>query len=129
MIKTLLITGSLMPMHNFRRTHELLRTVFEASGHFKMNIMENPEGITSETLSNYDLVVMNYDGMRDSVTLGPRNLAMAPGERKTKLFGETTLNALYDFVGKGKGIFFYHTAACVTREQFPEEYVRLVGGE
>ena len=60
-IRTLIVTGQLSPEHD-PNTNRLLRRMLESTGLFSVKITEEFRGATAETLSHYDLVILNYDG-------------------------------------------------------------------
>ncbi len=134
-IKVLLITGNLMPMHDYRRVNDVLRVSLEATGCFTVRITEEAHGITAGTLAPYDMVLMNYDGLEEGVRRGGngRSIPAAGGARGTGVsgpfrpLGDTTANALSDFVSAGHGIFFFHTACCGEPEQWPDSYNEMLG--
>lgn len=133
--KILLITGDLMPMHDYRRVNDILRTFLEASGYFEVTITEEAHGITSETLAPYDMVLLNYDGMSEGIKRGGNGRTFpAAGSSDPDNFvrpfvplGEPTSSALVDFVANGKGIFFFHTAASGNNNGWPEVFSDLRG--
>ncbi len=134
--KILLITGELMPMHDYRRVNDILRTFLEASGYFEVTITEEAHGITAKTLAPYDMVLVNYDGLNEGVTRGGNGRSIpASGSTKGSGFkydvyvplGEPTTQSLLDFVAGGKGVFFFHTAACGNSDLYSDEYNALLG--
>ena len=114
-IKALFLTGFFCQEHgNGRRVNELLRSILTKSGKFEVKICEEPRGLTDETLKDYDVILVNYEG---------RFRLTDPGRR----FGEQTEQALYRFVSGGKGMVFYHGSVWVD-DAWPEEYKKLMGG-
>jgi type 1 glutamine amidotransferase len=76
--------------HDWRTTTPFLRQLLEDTGRFDVRVIEEPAGITAQTLAVYDLVVSDY--------CGPR-------------WGPATEQALVDFVRGGKGLVAIHGAA------------------
>ncbi len=112
-IQTLIITGQLSAEHD-PKTSQMLRRMLESTGRFKVKITEEFRGASSETLSHYDLAILNYDGDfpfsdHPPVPLGAR------AER-----------ALLDFVKSGKGIIFHHSA--VWTSPWPAGFLPMMGG-
>lgn len=111
-IQVLLITGILTSEHN-PENNLLLRRMLESTGRFKVKITEEFRGATAETLADYDLVLINYDG---------KETVHDPAVR----LGEQSEQVLLDFVRSGKGIIFYHSS--VFREVWPnDEFVKMMG--
>ncbi len=132
-LKVLIITGNLMPMHDYRRVNDVLRVTLEATGRFDVRITEEAHGITAETLAPYDMVLLNYDGMDEGVKRGGngRSLPAAGGagiqNRPFKPLGDSTMNAISEFVASGHGIFFFHTACSAHPDRFPQVYYDMIG--
>jgi len=87
-LRTLILSGR--NNHDWRSTTPFLRQLFVDSGRFDVRVVEEPTGISAQTLAVYDLVVSDY--------CGPR-------------WGAATEKALYDFVQSGKGLVSVHGAA------------------
>lgn len=112
-IDVLLITGQLSIEHD-PKTSQLLRRMLESTGRFKVKITEEFRGATAETLSHYDLAILNYDGE-------------FPGSGHPAIsLGESAEQALLDFVRSGKGIIFNHSA--IWNTPWPQDFHRLMGG-
>ncbi len=112
-IRVLIITGQLSAEHD-PKTSRLLCRMLESTGRFQAKTTEEFRGATAETLSHYDLAILNYDGDfpftgHDPVPLGRR-----------------AEQALLEFVRSGKGIIFHHSA--VWTSPWPEEFLPLMGG-
>jgi type 1 glutamine amidotransferase len=87
-VKTLILTGeSDTQYHDWRVSTPFLRTLLEGTGRFDVKVVEQPAGITADTLRPFDLLVLNY--------MGPR-------------WGAQTEAAVEDFVRGGKGIVSFH---------------------
>jgi len=87
-LRVLLLSGR--NNHDWRTTTPFLRQLLVDTGRFDVRVVEEPEGLTAETLAVYDLVVSDY--------CGPR-------------WGPSTEQALVDFVRSGKGLVAVHGAA------------------
>ena len=86
-IRVLILTGQ--NNHDWRTTTPLLKSMLLNTGRFDVRVNEEPTGMTSDTLSVYDAVVLNYNGPR---------------------WGQTAEKALEDFVRSGKGLVGVHGA-------------------
>lgn len=113
-IQVLLITGRVTIEHDYRKANELLRTLLESTGRFEIHTTEEFRGATGETLKDYDVVLINYDGKKQI-------------SDETVTFGESATHALLDFVRGGKGAVFYHSSVLVD-DQWPDEYRKMMGG-
>jgi hypothetical protein len=87
-IRALILSGR--NNHDWRTTTPFLRRLLVETGRFDVRVVEEPAGITAETLAVYDLVLSDY--------CGPR-------------WGASTEKALVDFVRGGKGLVVVHGAA------------------
>jgi type 1 glutamine amidotransferase len=87
-LRVLLLSGR--NNHDWRTTTPLLRDLLVGTGRFDVRVVEEPAGLTRETLAVYDLVVSDY--------CGPR-------------WGPSTEQALVEFVRGGKGLVAVHGAA------------------
>jgi uncharacterized protein len=113
LIQVLVITGQLSIEHD-PKTSQMLRRMLESTGRFKVKITEEFRGATAETLSYYDLAILNYDGDFPSSPHPPI------------LLGERAEKALLDFVQSGKGLIFHHSA--VWSHAWPQEFLPTMGG-
>jgi type 1 glutamine amidotransferase len=86
-IRVLILAGQ--NNHDWRATTPLLREMLLNTGRFDVRVNESPTGMTSETLAQYDVVVLNYNGPR---------------------WGEQSEKALENFVRSGKGLVGVHGA-------------------
>ncbi|MCX7603790.1 MAG: ThuA domain-containing protein, partial [Bryobacteraceae bacterium] len=109
-IRTLLVTGGAIGGHDWRIVSPLLRKALEDTGRFEVRVTEDFRGAGPETLSGYDLVVLNYYDARDPAFAWP----------------ERTRAALLDFVRSGKGLVVYHFSIASFLD-WPE-YEQLCGG-
>jgi type 1 glutamine amidotransferase len=87
-LRVLLLSGR--NNHDWRTTTPFLRQLLVDTGRFDVRVVEEPAGLTAETLAVYELVVSDY--------CGPR-------------WGPSTEQALVDFVRAGKGLVAVHGAA------------------
>jgi type 1 glutamine amidotransferase len=119
-IRVLILSGR--NNHDWRTTTPFLRTLLLDAGRFDVRVCEEPAGLTAESLSPYDVLVVDY--------CGPR-------------WGGTTENAVESFVRSGKGMVVVHGASYTfagleilgdghrstgVKEQPWTEYARMVGG-
>jgi type 1 glutamine amidotransferase len=108
--------------HDWRTTTPFLRKLLADTGRFDVRVCEEPAGLTSETLSAYDAIVVDY--------CGPR-------------WGTATEKAVESFVRSGKGMVVVHGASYAfsglevlgdghvrtgIKEPAWPEYARMVGG-
>jgi type 1 glutamine amidotransferase len=75
--------------HDWRSSSSILRKILEDSGRFEVRISESPVGLSSQTLSEFDVIIDNYAG--------------------PPLGGETE-EAISRFVKAGKGLVVTHGA-------------------
>jgi type 1 glutamine amidotransferase len=87
-LRVLLLSGR--NNHDWRTTTPFLRELLVGTGRFDVRVVEEPAGLTRDTLAAYDLVVSDY--------CGPR-------------WGSSTEQALVEFVRGGKGLVAVHGAA------------------
>jgi len=106
-LRVLILSG--MNNHDWQRTTPALKTVYEDSGRFAVDVTDNPSSLTAETLAKYDLVTSNWTNF----------------PKEDRVWGETGEHALLDFVRGGKGFALFHAAAA----SFPtwREYRQLIG--
>ncbi|MDW8352889.1 MAG: ThuA domain-containing protein [Bryobacterales bacterium] len=76
--------------HDWRESTPFLRQLMVASGRFDVRVIEEPAGLTAETLAAYDVIVLDYNGPR---------------------WGAATERAVEEFVRSGKGMVVRHAAA------------------
>ncbi len=108
--------------HDWRTTTPFLRKLLTDTGRFDVRVSEEPAGLTPDTLSAYDAIVVDY--------CGPR-------------WGTSTEKAVESFVRSGKGMVVIHGASYAfsglevlgdghvrtgLKEPAWPEYARLVGG-
>ena len=107
-IKVLILTG--VNNHAWRATTPLLRDILEGTGKFDVHVNEEVRGNTLETFSPYDVLLLNYNDMKNS---GP-------------WWDEGARQALLDFVRNGKGLVSYHASNNAFWGW--QEFDKLVGG-
>jgi len=107
-IKVLILTG--VNNHDWRATTPLLRETLERTGRFEVKVNEEVRGNTLETFSPYDVLLLNYNDMKNS---GP-------------WWDESARQALLDFVRNGKGLVSYHASNNAFWGW--QEFDKLVGG-
>lgn len=107
-IQALIITGQ--NGHDWRATTPVLRKLLEDTGHFQVRVTEEFRGAGPETLTPYDVVILNY---YDS-------------NHPELRWGERADGALLDFVRSGKGVVVYHFSTAAFNGW--QEYERLCGG-
>lgn len=112
LVHVLLVTGIVTSEHD-PRINGLLCCLLESTGRFKVKTTEEFRGATPETLSGYDLVLVNYDG-KETV----HDSAVSLGDQSEKL--------LLDFVHSGHGIIFFHSSIFLEAWSNPE-FTHLLG--
>jgi hypothetical protein len=120
-IDVLLATGRVSVEHDnefrsFRLHTTLLTTLLEATGRFRVRVLEEFRGAGDELLDRFDVVLVMYEGRDDYVSA-------AEG------FGDTTHAALLRFVReKGRGMVWFHGSAVQEPEWgWPDEFDRMRG--
>jgi hypothetical protein len=120
-VDVLLATGRVTREHDnehrsFRHHTTLLTTLLEATGRFRVRVLEEVRGVGDELLARFDVVLVMYEGRDDY-------LSVAEG------FGTTTEQALLRFVrDEGHGIVWFHGSAVQEPEDpRPGEFDRMRG--
>ncbi len=108
-VKVLILTG--VNNHKWRETTPVLRAILEQTGRFDVRVNEEVRGNTSETFDNYDVLLLNYNDLKQ--TAGP-------------WWDEKARNAMLEFVRKGKGLVSYHAANNAFWGW--EKYDKMIGG-
>lgn len=105
-------------IRSFRLTLSLLTTLLEATGRFRVRVLEEARGIGDELLERFDVVLINYEGRRNYFD-PPEGL------------GATTDDALIRFVrDRGRGIVWFHSSAVQDPSwEFADEFVEMRGVE
>jgi type 1 glutamine amidotransferase len=87
-VRTLIFSGR--NNHEWRVTTPLIREILTATARFDVRVLEEPAGFSERTLAGYELLVLDYNGVR---------------------WGETAEAAVEQFVRSGKGLVAIHAAA------------------
>ena len=88
LLNVLILTGqSDVPYHHWEITTPFLRGVLANTGRFEVRAEEQVSGITAATLAGFDVLVLNYNGLR---------------------WGEATESAVESFLRSGKGMVAVH---------------------
>src|SRR5271166_6322325 len=90
-LQVLVVTGQNTASHDWRATTPVLRKILEDTGRMEVRVTEEFRGAGPETLAPYDAVLVNYYGARPNLR-----------------WGDSTDNALLNFVRGGKGLVLYH---------------------
>jgi uncharacterized protein len=112
-IKVLLITGEVTSEHNYPKMNEYLRTMLEATGRFSVKVIEEFNGATSQTVEDYDILLLNYDGKTDPTA-------------RYKRWNEAAEDVLFEAVKAGKGLFIHHSSVWL-EEDLPQRYKEVWG--
>ncbi|MGD0010182.1 MAG: ThuA domain-containing protein [Terriglobia bacterium] len=107
-IKVLILTG--VSNHAWRATTPVIREILEGTGKFDVRVNEEVRGNTLQTFSSYDVLLLNYNDMKNS------GLWWDEGARQ----------ALLDFVRNGNGLVSYHASNNAFWGW--QEFDKLVGG-
>ena len=107
-IRVLILSGR--NNHDWKATTPVLEQMYNQSGRFVADVIEEPEKLTAKMLSSYDVVVSNW---------------CAWPEVKGRQWGVVAEKAFTDFVESGKGFVLFH-AASATFHDWPE-YQRMAG--
>jgi len=87
-VRALIITGETdLPYHDWRISTPFLREVLEQTGRFVVKVIEEPRALDSPALSDYDVLILNYNGPR---------------------WGERAEAAVEQFLRSGKGMIAIH---------------------
>lgn len=120
-LNVLICTGKVSMEHDnqnrsFRLHQELLTTVLEATGRFRVRVLEEFRGIGDELIDRFDVILINYEGRRNYFD---------PPEG----FGPTTSDAFLRFVrDRGRGIVFFHSSSVQDPAwDFPHEFIEMRG--
>jgi uncharacterized protein len=120
-IDVLLAAGRVTVEHDnefrsFRHHTTLLTTLLEATGRFRVRVLEEFRGAGDELLDRFDVVLVMYEG-RDDYVATPEG------------FGDTTNDALLGFVrDKGRGMVWFHGSAVQDDDWgYPEEFNAMRG--
>jgi hypothetical protein len=110
-LQVLVLTGyNSTPNHDWRAYVPELRRILERSGRFEVRVVEEPAGMTRDTLAGYDVLLLDYS-----------NYIAARGRD----WPEVTRRAYLEFLENGGGTVALH-AACGSFQAWPE-YRRSLG--
>lgn len=118
-INVLLVSGHVAAEHYYPKDNEKFRVALEATGKFNVKITEEFNGCTAETLKNYDVIFLNYDGKdepKPEVGYDYDYIRWNPETEKV----------FFDFVKSGKGVYIHHTSTFL-QDNLPEEYFKMWG--
>jgi type 1 glutamine amidotransferase len=101
-IRALILTGS--NNHKWQQTTPALKSLYEESGRFSVDVTEEPNKCDAAMLAKYDVLVDNYNAW-PAVT----------GHQ----WGATAEKAIVDFVRGGKGFVVFHSASAAFQD-WPE---------
>lgn len=98
-LRLLLLTGH--NNHHWHLTTPKLKTIFEATGRFQVDVQEHPEQLTAEVLRSYDALLSNWNSWDRKILPEP---PPAP-------WPDSLRRAYLDFVGNGKGHVVIHAGS------------------
>ncbi len=101
-VRVVILTGSSdLPYHHWRESTEFLRGVLERTGRFDVKVIEEVRGITSSTLEDFDVAVLNYNGPRWGAPAESAIEAFVRGGRGLVSFHGVTYGEFYGMVFNG----------------------------
>jgi len=106
-LKILIFSGA--NNHDWKSTTPALKKIYEQSGHFIVDVTNDPGSYTADKLAPYDAIVSNWTNY--------------PG--KERVWGKDTEEAFLDFIENGKGFVLFHAASACFYD-WPD-YQRLIG--
>lgn len=87
-LRVLILTGETdLPYHDWRLTTPFIREFLANTGRFEVKALEEPHGLTKQTIAGYDVLVLNYNGSR---------------------WGRESEEAVEEFLRSGKGMVAFH---------------------
>jgi len=92
-IKVLLLSGN--NNHNWKKTTPALKNILTNSQLFEVLVTEKPEQINTDILSDYQLILSNWNDFPN----------------QNCKWSETTKSAILNFIKQGGGILFIHSAS------------------
>jgi type 1 glutamine amidotransferase/HEAT repeat protein len=106
-IRALILSGK--NNHDWQATTPALKVVLEASGFFKVNVIDDPSVCNETMLKDYDVIVSNWTNF----------------PAHDRVWGPRAENAIMEFIRSGKGFALFHAASAC----FPAwpEYQQLIG--
>ncbi len=121
-LNALILSGHMTHEHDnevrsFRLHNQWITTLLEDTGRFRVRVVEDPRGLTADTIDKYDVIIVVFEG-RDGY------------HEKAVGFGPETDAALLRFVSQGKGIVWFHGSAVQEDDWgYPEEYNVMRGAK
>ena len=91
-IKVLILSGR--NNHDWKTTTPKLKSIYEKSGLFEVQVTENPETLKPDELKNYDVIVSNWNSFPETDVRWPAELE----------------KALLNFVEEGGGFVTFHAS-------------------
>jgi uncharacterized protein len=113
--RLLIISGENSYEHDWTGVNNLLRRQLLETGRFDVRVIEDFSSATADTLTPYDVVLINY--------LGRWNYT----DEHEKRWGPVAEKALFDYVRNGGGAVIYHASFNMGSPSWPE-FERLAGG-
>ncbi|MEW5902238.1 MAG: ThuA domain-containing protein, partial [Acidobacteriota bacterium] len=106
-LRVLILSGK--NNHNWQETTPALKKIYESSGRFVVDVLDDPSKCNRRLLQNYDVIASNWTNFPS----------------RDRDWGEEAENAILDFVRSGKGFVLFHAAGAT----FPSwrEYLTLIG--
>jgi type 1 glutamine amidotransferase len=105
-IRVLILTGR--NNHNWKTTTPMLKKVLEASGKFQVDTTVPPQGLSSENLKNYDVILSDWN-------------SWGGGSKEAEAaWTAATRQAYLDFVRGGKGHVTIHAGGSSFYKDWPE---------
>ncbi|MCF6285353.1 MAG: ThuA domain-containing protein, partial [Candidatus Hydrogenedentes bacterium] len=92
-LRVLILTGR--HNHDWEATTPFLKTMYEESGRFVVDVTEDPASLDADALEPYDVLVDNYAAYPDMTG---------------RQWGKTAEDAIVEFVRQGKGMVLFHAA-------------------
>lgn len=90
-VRVLILSGQ--NNHAWQETTPVLKRILEESGRFAVEVTDAPQGITAESLKDFDVILSNWNGWDDAAV---------------KEWPEAARSALMEFVKGGKGFVSVH---------------------
>ncbi len=116
-VKVLIITGD--HGHNWKATTPFLKELLTKAGH-EVDVTESPsKDLTSENLSRYDVLLLNY-----------RNTPKGAKDNPASVWSDENRKAFKEAVAGGKGLVVYHHAssAFTGETEFEKEFEKIIAG-
>lgn len=113
--RVLIVSGVVTSEHD-PKVNRMLKRALESTGRFEVRITEEFRGATSETVEDYDALLINYDGKQDV------HAPYIP-------LGDTAVKTIDKFVADGGGVIMYHSSVIAQEADYPKEFIRMTGAE